>query len=113
MLSGEKRREKKRSNLSKTKRYKEQIVFIILNTLVGKKKRDKKRSNLFKTEKYKEDNVNIYDFSATRNIKQKVAKGISVLSFSNIWKVAEWAITLFSMPLSEIGILTDLQKLLE
>lgn len=85
------------------------------NTLVfsGGKRREKKWSNLSKIERYKENNVNIYDFSAISNIKQRVVKGISVLNFSNTWNVAEWATTLLCMALSERGILADPERSLE
>lgn len=47
----------------------------------GGERREKKGSNLSKIERYKEDNINIYDFSATSNIKQKVVLSRKVFQF--------------------------------
>lgn len=71
------------------------IILICISVSGGGKWKGEKRSNLSEIKRY-ENNRNICEFSAVSVIKQKVGTDISVLNFSNMWNMAEWAATLSS-----------------
>lgn len=74
------------------------VCFYTFHTLMfcWKKGDENKDQTFLEIKRRKEGHVNIYYLFATSSIKQKVDKDISVLNFSAISSVAEWAVSPFS-----------------